>query len=68
MITKFIYEDEIARIQDTEGTGFIKQMFEYELKLNRDCLKVIDILGYQFDEIQADERLMIGLQLARKAI
>ncbi|MBQ9167937.1 MAG: hypothetical protein IJX67_05970 [Oscillospiraceae bacterium] len=56
---------------DTTGEGYIYDMFNYELAnheygYTRDLEPTLDALGLTVEEINADERLLRGLQKARK--
>ena len=54
---------------DTDGTGYILDMFSYELSNHEYCYTgdisdTLDCLGYTREEIKADPKLLKGLNLA----
>ena len=54
---------------DTDGTGYILDMFSYELSNHEYCYTgdisdTLDCLGYTREEINQDEKLLKGLNLA----
>jgi hypothetical protein len=54
---------------DTDGTGYILDMFSYELSNHEYCYTgdisdTLDCLGYTREEIKADAKLLTGLNLA----
>ena len=56
---------------DETGEGFISDMFSYELSnheygYTRDVEPALDALGLTLDEVNADQRLVHGLQKAHK--
>lgn len=58
---------------DKTGEGFIYEMFSYELANHEygytgDLEDTLDALGYTSDEINADERLLAGLNKAAKEV
>lgn len=58
---------------DQTGDGFIYQMFRYELdnheySYTMDLSDTLDALGYTAAEVNADKRLLHGLEKACKAI
>ena len=58
-------------IDEDDGTGFIKDMFSYELDnheygYTRDLSDTLDSLDLTIDEINKDKKLRKGLQLALK--
>lgn len=65
-------DDEMAEaIQaDPDGTGFIKDMFLYELANHEYCITydlepTLEALNYSEDDVLNDERLLNGLKLAK---
>lgn len=65
-------EDEMAKAirADPDGTGFIKDMFLYELANHEYCITydlepTLVALGYSEDDVLNDERLLNGLKLAK---
>ena len=65
-------EDEMteAILADTDGTGFIKDMFLYELANHEYCITydlepTLDALHLSEDDVLNDEKLMNGLKLAK---
>lgn len=55
---------------DPDGTGFIKDMFLYELANHEYCITydlepTLVALGYSEDDVLNDERLLNGLKLAK---
>lgn len=56
---------------DTDGTGFIKDMFSYELDNHEYCITydlepTLDALGFTFEEVSANPALAKGLKIAMK--
>lgn len=54
---------------DPDGTGFIYDTFSYELRNHEyaytgDAEDTLDALGYTWDDVQNDDRLKHGFQLA----
>lgn len=54
---------------DTDGTGYILDMFSYELSNHEYCYTgdisdTLDCLGYTREEIKADKKLLTGLNHA----
>lgn len=73
MLMRFVNEHNKAVSDDKDGTGYIRQMFEYEMNnheygYTRDIEDTLDALGLTEDEIIADERLLNGFKIARKAV
>ena len=69
------HEEELAAAiaADQTGDGFICDMFRYELdnheySYTMDPSDTLDALGYTAEEINADQRLLHGLEKACKAI
>ena len=63
-------EMKAAIAADTDGTGFIKDMFGYELANHEYCITydlepTLDALGLSVDEINISPALQNGLRLAR---
>lgn len=59
-----------AIANDPDGTGFIKDMFLYELANHEYCYTyelddTLYALDLTYDEVQKDHRLMTGLELAK---
>lgn len=57
--------------QDLDGTGFIFDMFYYELGnheycYTRDISDTLNALGYTIEEVRADKKLLQGLNLAKE--
>lgn len=66
-------ELEAAIAEDKTGTGFIYEMFlcelnDHEYAYTRDVESTLDALDYTPEQIQADKRLLKGLQRACKEI
>lgn len=58
---------------DPDGTGFIFDMFSYELRNHEyaytgDAEDTLDALGYTWEDIENDDRLKRGFQLAVEKI
>lgn len=58
---------------DKTGKGFIYQMFRYELNNHEygytgETEDTLEALGFSEEEIDADPRLSLGLELARRSI
>lgn len=56
---------------DLDGSGFIKDMFRYELANHEYCITydlepTLDALGLSVDDVNASPALLSGLRLARK--
>jgi len=71
LIDKYEAERKEAVNNDIDGTGFIFDMFKYELGNHEYCYTydtqdTLDALGYTMDDIRADEKLLKGLELAKK--
>ena len=65
-------EDEMTEAihADPDGTGFIKDMFLYELANHEYCITydlepTLEALNYTEDDVLNDERLLNGLKLAK---
>lgn len=57
---------------DLTGEGFILDMFDYELGNHEYCITwdvepTLDALGFTIEEVEADAKLLHGLNKARKA-
>ncbi|MCH5304283.1 MAG: hypothetical protein J1E41_05415 [Ruminococcus sp.] len=68
-------EVEDAILADTSGEGFIMEMFyselvnhEYGYVYDQAIEDTLEALGYTTDEINADERLLTGLNLAKRKV
>lgn len=64
-------EMDAAIRNDIDGSGFIKDMFRYELGNHEYCITydlepTLDALGLTIDEVNASPALLNGLKLARK--
>lgn len=64
-------EAQAAIDEDTDGTGFIKDMFLYELANHEYCITydlepTLDALNLTEDQVLENPRLMKGLKLARE--
>ena len=64
-------EAQAAIDEDIDGTGFIKDMFLYELGNHEYCITydlepTLDALNLTEDQVLANPRLMKGLKLARE--
>jgi len=73
LFERFDAEEKQAIAEDADGTGYVRQMFEYELNnheygYTREVDQTLDALGYTIEEINADEKLLHGFQIARQAI
>ena len=66
--------DKIYRLgEDKTGDGFIYQMFlcelaNHEYNYTEDVEETLDALGYTWEQIMADKRLLHGLKMAQKKI
>ncbi|MCM1220789.1 MAG: hypothetical protein NC548_40490 [Lachnospiraceae bacterium] len=72
MLERFKRERKEAIAADKTGNGYIYDMFLYELANHEYCItydleETLDALGITVDEVNADKRLLHGLQKARKA-
>lgn len=73
MLKRFTNEHNKAVADDKDGTGYIRQMFEYEMNnheygYTRDIEDTLDALGLTLDEINNDERLLNGFKIAKKVV
>lgn len=73
MFERFDRELEAAIVGDKTGDGFIYQMFLCELAKHEygytgELSETLGALGYTLEEIQADRRLVHGLEKARREI
>lgn len=64
-------EMKAAISNDLDGSGFIKDMFRYELANHEYCITydlepTLDALGLSADDVNASPALLNGLKLARK--
>lgn len=64
-------EQKAAISNDLDGSGFIKDMFRYELANHEYCITydlepTLDALGLSVDDVNASPALLNGLRLARK--
>ena len=64
-------EMKAAISNDIDGSGFIKDMFRYELANHEYCITydlepTLDALGLSVDDVNASPALLNGLRLARK--
>lgn len=73
--TRKRHDEEMAAAiaADKTGDGFIYGMFLYELRNHEygytgDVEETLNALGYTYDDLQADERLMRGLEKAKEEI
>ena len=71
MLDRFKKEKEDAIAADKTGKGFIYDMFIYELANHEYCItydyeETFDALGLTLEKINADQRLVRGLQKALK--
>lgn len=71
LINKHDSEMKEAVNQDIDGTGFIFDMFYYELGnheycYTRDISDTLNALGYTIEEVKADKKLLKGLSLAKE--
>ena len=69
MMTRHTKEMDDAIAADPDGTGFIRQMFEYEMfnheyGLTYDIEDTLDALGLTAEQVKSDERLLNGYKLA----
>ena len=69
MLTRHKKERELAIKSDKDGSGFIKDMFSYELANHEydytgDLTDTLEALGLSINDIQKDKKLKKGLQLA----
>ena len=73
MLSRHSKEMEDAIAEDEDGTGFILDMFVYELANHEysytgDLEPTLDCLELTIEEVQSDERLLNGLKLAIKKL
>ncbi|MBR1620271.1 hypothetical protein IJ674_10330 [bacterium] len=73
LFLRFAKEKQQAIDNDKDGTGFIRQMFEYEMNnheygYTRDITDTLDAVGYTAEEIATDEKLLNGFKIARKTV
>lgn len=66
-------ELQAAIAEDTTGDGFIYQMFfrelaNHEYGYTKDYAETLDALGYTLEEVQADKRLIHGLEKAARRL
>jgi hypothetical protein len=71
LIKKHDKEMKEAIANDDTGEGFIFEMFSYELAnheygYTRELEPTLDALGFTFDEVNADTKLLHGLNKARR--
>lgn len=71
LVDRLDREKQEAIAADTTGDGIIKDMFLYELANHEYCITydledTMDALGLTVDEINADPRLLCGLEKALK--
>lgn len=64
-------EMKAAISNDLDGSGFVKDMFRYELANHEYCITydlepTLDALGFSADDVNASPALLNGLRLARK--
>ncbi|MBE5741203.1 MAG: hypothetical protein E7351_01555 [Clostridiales bacterium] len=69
MLNRHKKERELAIKSDKDGSGFIKDMFSYELANHEydytgDLTDTLEALGLSINDIQKDKKLKKGLQLA----
>lgn len=72
MLKRFKDETNAAIAADKTGDGFIYDMFYYELANHEYCItyeldETLDALGLTVEQVNADKRLLLGLQKAEKA-
>lgn len=72
MLIRFEDETQAAIDADKTGDGFIYDMFYYELANHEYCItyeydETFDALGLTEEQVNADKRLLHGLQKAEKA-
>lgn len=73
LFARFRNEEKQAIANDKDGTGYIQEMFEYELAnheygYTRDASDTFRALGLSMDEINANKNLLNGFTLARKSV
>lgn len=71
MLNRFVKEREEAIAADKTEEGFIYHMFLYELANHEYCItfdleETLDALDLTMEQINADKRLLRGLQKAEK--
>jgi len=71
MFNKHNQETKDAIAADKDGTGYIFDMFEYELANHEYCITwdfddTLDALGLTMDQVNADQRMVKALQRAHK--
>ena len=72
MLRRHHEEMQQAIAADSDGTGFIFDMFSYELSNHEYCITLdvtdaLQVLGLTAEQVNADDRLLYGLKLACKA-
>ena len=73
MANRFAREEKEAIANDKDGTGYIREMFEYEMNNHEygytgDISDTLDCLGLTIEEINNNEALLNGFKIARKAV
>lgn len=73
LFKKFRFEEQAMIDADTAGTGYIKDMFIYEMNSHEysytgDISDTLRSLGLTLDEINANEALLNGFRLARQEV
>lgn len=69
LVVRHYGEQSLALDSDPTGEGIIAEMFEYELdrceySMNLDILKVFESIGFTHQDIESDDRLSHGLDIA----
>ena len=73
LFERFLAEQQQAIDDDTDGTGFVTEMFLYELN-NHECsytgdiMSALDELDLTIHEVRQDSKLLNGLKIALKKI
>lgn len=73
MWTRQREEREAAITADKDGTGYIYEMFKYELENHEYCITwdlddTLEVLGLTIDEVNADQRMVNALKRAHDEI
>lgn len=73
LMERFEQEKQSAVDADEDGSGFVEQMFEYEMWNHEygytgDPYETLVAAGYTVDEVEASDKLLHGWKLAEKAV
>lgn len=72
LFDRFEKEEKEAIANDKDGTGYIKEMFEYEMANHEygytyDITDTLDCLGITMKEINSNQALLNGFRIAKSA-